>query len=508
MAILDSIDTRTAVANDLPPSGGGVLAAPLDQPLVLDLDHTLLRSDMLVECFVAALRRNPFVLFLALLWLLRGKAVLKARLAPFAPDDLEAIPAHEWLVQLAQAQAKLGRTVVLATAADELLARRIARRFAFISEVIASNGVRNLRGQAKACLLGERFPQGFIYAGDSHADLTVWQKANGAIGVNLLPRTARALAGLGKPMLLVKDRPHTLKVLIKAARVKQWAKNALIFAPLFLAGMMLDAAAWRDALLAFFALGFVASATYLLNDLFDLGDDRRHWTKRHRPLAAGTLPIGEGLMLVPVLGVAGFALALAAGWAVVATVALYTLVTLAYSFHLKRVPILDVAVLAALFTLRLFLGVVAIGAVLSPWLFVFSMALFLSLSTAKRHTEVVRMALHGKTKTAGRGYIARDEPMLLSLGLAAAMSAVVLFSLYLTAEAFQNAVYSAPAFLWATPVLLFLWLGRIWLVSQRGELDDDPVAFALKDRASLALGAMLGLAFGGAVFAGMVPWLV
>jgi hypothetical protein len=172
---------------------------------------------------------------------------------------------------------------------------------------------------------------------------------------------------------------------------------------------------------------------------------------------------------------------------------------------------LDVAVLATLFTLRLFLGVVAIGAVISPWLFVFSMALFLSLSTAKRHTEVVRMALHGKTKTAGRGYIARDEPMLLALGLAAAMSAVVLFSLYLTAEAFQAAMYTAPGFLWATPILLFLWLGRIWLVSQRGELDDDPVAFALKDKASLALGCMLGLAFGGAIFGGFamgaLPWI-
>ena len=217
-------------------------------------------------------------------------------------------------------------------------------------------------------------------------------------------------------------------------------------------------------------------------------------------------------MLVPVLSFAGFVLAAAAGWAVLATIALYTVITLAYSMHLKRVPVLDVALLATLFTLRLFLGVVAIGAVISPWLFVFSMALFLSLSTAKRHTEVVRMALHGKTKTAGRGYIARDEPMLLSLGLAAAMSSVVLFSLYLTAEAFTNAVYSAPGFLWATPVLLFLWLGRIWLISQRGELDDDPVAFALKDRPSLMLGAMLGLAFVGAVLGGTIvqgawPWI-
>jgi 4-hydroxybenzoate polyprenyltransferase/phosphoserine phosphatase len=511
MVTLESVSLRHAAANDQLRDARSVHNAPLNQPLVLDLDQTLLRSDLLVECFVAALRRNPFVLFQAIFWLARGKAFLKKKLAPYAPDDLDAIPAHDGVVELAEREARRGRRVVLATASDELMARRVAKRFAFIAEVFASDGTKNLKGASKAERLAERFPQGFIYAGDSKADLVVWARAQSAVGVNLQPKTAKALAQLGKPMLLLNDAKHPARVLIKAARVKQWAKNALIFIPLFLAGMATDIAAWRDALLAFFGLGFVASATYLLNDLFDLADDRRHWTKRSRPLASGALPIGEGLMLVPVLSVAGFALAAAAGWAVLATVTLYTVVTLAYSFHVKRVPILDVAVLATLFTLRLFLGVVAIGAVISPWLFVFSMALFLSLSTAKRHTEVVRMALHGKTKTAGRGYIARDEPMLLALGLAAAMSAVVLFSLYLTAEAFHAAMYTAPGFLWATPILLFLWLGRIWLVSQRGELDDDPVAFALKDKASLVLGLMLGLAFGGAIFGGLalgvLPWI-
>lgn len=516
MATLDSVSSRPKPGNDILVDRTSVHAAPINQPLVLDLDHTLLRSDMLVECFVAALRRNPFILFSAIIWLARGKAVLKNKLAAYAPDDLEAIPAFQPLVELAEREARRGRSIVLATASDELLARRVAKRFGFICEVLASDGTRNLKGAAKAALLVESYPQGFIYAGDNQADLTVWEKATSAVGVNLKPKTTKALSAFGKPMLLLNDAKHPARVLIKAARVKQWAKNVLIFAPLFLAGMMLEGAAWRDALFAFFGLGFVASATYLLNDLFDLNDDRRHWTKRNRPLASGALPIGEGLMLVPVLGLAGFVLAAAAGWAVLATVALYTLITLAYSFHIKRVPVLDVAVLATLFTLRLFLGVVAIGAVISPWLFVFSMALFLSLSTAKRHTEVVRMAQHGKNKTAGRGYIARDEPMLLALGLATAMSAVVLFSLYLTAEAFQNAAYSAPGFLWATPVLLFLWLGRIWLVSQRGDLDDDPVAFALKDKPSLALGLMLGLAFAGAVMGGkmgglfleIAPWAI
>ena len=500
MASLDTVPVPSLAT--APAAAGDVHDVPLDRPLVLDLDLTLLRSDLLVECFVSAMRRNPFVLFAAVVWLMRGKAVLKQKLAAYAPDDLEVIPANDRLVELAEREARRGRTVVLATASDELMARRVARRFAFIGDVIASDGQTNLKGRAKALALASRYPQGFLYAGDSAADLAVWRLADGAVGINLAPATRRALLALRRPTLLLDDRPHPLRVLVKATRLKQWAKNTLVFAPLFLAGAMTDPAAWRDALLAFLGLGLVASATYLLNDLFDLGDDRRHWTKRNRPLASGALPIARGLMLVPFLGLVGLALSALAGLAVLATVLLYTVITLAYSFHLKRVPVLDVSLLATLFTLRLFLGVVAIGAVISPWLFVFSMALFLSLSTAKRHTEVVRMALHGKTKTAGRGYIARDEPMLLALGLAAAMSAVVLFSLYLTAEAFQAAMYTAPGFLWATPILLFLWLGRIWLVSQRGELDDDPVAFALKDRPSLALGALLAAAFVSALFGG------
>jgi 4-hydroxybenzoate polyprenyltransferase len=221
-------------------------------------------------------------------------------------------------------------------------------------------------------------------------------------------------------------------------------------------------------------------------------------------LASGALALTHGLALVPVLATAGLALAALLGPGVLATVLLYASVTLAYSARLKRIPILDVTLLAGLFTLRLFVGVVAIGAVISAWLFVFSMALFLSLSIAKRHTEVVRMVAHGLSEAAGRGYRACDAVLLLALGVASAASAIVLLTLYLTAEAFRAAFYTAPAFLWLAPIVLMLWLGRIWLLSQRGELDDDPVAFALKDGPSLALGVALGLAFAAASVGGLL----
>jgi 4-hydroxybenzoate polyprenyltransferase len=294
------------------------------------------------------------------------------------------------------------------------------------------------------------------------------------------------------------------RLLARAIRLKQWSKNALVLAPIALSGRLADVGAWVHGIGALVALGLVASATYLVNDIVDLADDRRHWSKRKRPLASGDLPLSVGMALVPVLGGAGFLVATFVGGAVPAIIGLYAAITLAYSARLKRIPILDVVVLAGLFTLRLFLGVMAIGAAISPWLFVFSMALFLSLSVAKRHTEVVRMIAHGLTEAAGRGYQARDEALLLAIGIASAASAIVLLTLYLTGEAFRAAFYTAPAFLWFAPGVLLLWLGRVWLLSQRGELDDDPVAFALRDGPSLLLAGVLGLAFAAASLGGLL----
>lgn len=481
---------------------GSRLAAPIDHPLVLDLDHTLLRTDLLFESFAAALRRNPLVIFMAIVWLLQGKAVLKRRLAEAGPLATDLLPVNPEIVALAEAEFAAGRSIVLATAADELLARRIAARFPIIDEVLASNGRLNLKGRAKAGLLGALYPQGFVYAGDHGSDLAIWAEASEAVVVGPSRALARRLAVLGKPTTVVASAPTGFRIAVRAMRLKQWVKNGLVFAPVGLAGLALSPQAWLQACLAFVALGLVASATYLLNDIVDLEDDRRHWSKKARPLASGAMRLDLGLRLAAESAVLGFLLAWLAGWAVAGVVAGYTVVTLAYSLRLKRIPILDVATLAGLFTLRLFLGVVAIGAMISPWLFVFSMALFLSLSIAKRHTEVVRAVLHGAAKAGGRGYVARDEPLLLALGLSAAAAAIVLFSLYLTAEAFRIAAYTMPGFLWATPFILFLWLGRIWLLSQRGELDDDPVAFAVRDSVSLSLGGILAFAFVAAMFGG------
>ncbi len=475
-------------------------AAPWVVPLVIDLDGTLLRTDLLLEGIITLLRRNPLMLLLMLLWLPRGRAFFKRRIAESAGLDVATLPANEALLAHIEARKAAGQAIVLATAADELMALRALRRFPVFDRVVASDGVRNLKGAAKAAQLQALYPQGFDYAGDCAADLPVWAAARRLIVVGASPAVLRAAHRLGKPVEVfpAASRSHTL---LKALRPHQWAKNALVFLPLVLGGRAGEAEAWASAGLAFLALGLVASASYLMNDLLDLSHDRAHWSKRERPLASGRLPIATGLAAL-VLGLGGgLAVAALAGAAVLAGVLAYLALTLAYSTWLKRVPMLDALTLGCLFSLRIAIGVAAVAVAWSPWLLTFSMFLFTSLSFAKRYTELRGAARRGQSGTiAGRGYQPADEAVVLAFGVASGLSSVVIFILYLANEAFHHAALAAPLALWSFPLILVLFMGRVWLLAGRDALHDDPVAFAIKDRPSLALAGIAGLAFAAAAF--------
>jgi 4-hydroxybenzoate polyprenyltransferase len=286
---------------------------------------------------------------------------------------------------------------------------------------------------------------------------------------------------------------------LQALRLHQWAKNTLVVVPLILGGKAYDVVAWGRLAVGFLALSLLASATYLINDIRDVEDDRRHWSKCNRPIANGTLPIAHARAMAGVGVIASFALGISMGLGAAAILALYLVLSLAYSFQLKREPIVDVLALASLFTVRLGLGIVLGEVAFSPWLFVFSMFVFLSVSLAKRFNEVARMSNHGLTRAPGRGYDAADEPIVLALGTAAMLGAVLILVIYLIDEAFPATFYAHPYFLWAVPAILFLWLGRIWLLSLRGVVDDDPVLFALKDRTSIAYGALVVIAIVAAI---------
>lgn len=281
-----------------------------------------------------------------------------------------------------------------------------------------------------------------------------------------------------------------VKVWVQALRLHQWCKNLLVFVPLLLSGHLGDYVGWLLAAQAFVALGLLASATYLINDWKDAPEDRLHWKKKDRPQANGTLTPGVVLPVAAVLAVAALVLGAMLGAGVLVLLVGYAVATLSYSFGGKKVALLDVTILAGLYTLRLGLGAVAVGVPLSGWLAVFSMFVFLSLSLAKRQTELLRAKAKGREGMV-RGYAQADSPLVLGLGLASLFAAVLVMVLYLTQEAMPAGVYARPAFLWCWPLILWLGLARLWLLTQRGELDDDPVVYALKDKPSLLLAGLL-----------------
>ena len=474
------------------PAKQQMAAVPL--PLVLDLDGTLVRGNLLVETACAFLRQFPLKALMLLVWLVRGRAVLKQELARRADVDVEALPLNDELIAYAAGQAAEGRLVYIATAADRGIAEQVAQRIPFISGVLASDGRVNLKGANKARQLEERFPNGFDYAGDARADLAVWRVARHAIVVEATHSLVLA-AGRVTEVAKVFPHPSILRAFLRALRLHQWAKNMLVFVPLVLSGKLGDQSAVTACVATFFAMGLIASSTYIVNDVLDLADDRRHWSKRERPLASGRLPLLAGLSAVPFGVASGFGLAAFAGPGVTAVLIAYVAATLAYSLKLKKVPILDGFALASLFTIRLGAGVLASGAPPSPWLLVFSMFLFCSLSFAKRFTEVARVIERGGSEIRGRGYKAGDLPLILAVGIATGMCSVLILVLYIIDFAFVQSFYGNTYWLWGFPVVIFLFICRIWLMCQRGEMNDDPVVFAVKDRPSLGLAAVLGVCF-------------
>ncbi len=476
------------------------LNCELTLPLVLDLDGTLVTTDTLHEALFLVLKRDWSKAWQVPLWTFKGRAVVKERLAKVVTEeDVARFPINVALQEFAEREARLGREIVLATAADQAIAEKVAQLFPFVSKIIASDGRTNMRGRAKAEELRRLYPEGFIYAGDSHPDIHVWRHSLGAVFAGTSPRLVERAREVTDIMASFPRRALGLNGLRRGLRLHQWAKNVLIFVPLILGGKAMDAVAWIHALEAFLAFSLLASATYLINDIWDLQEDRQHWSKKHRPLASGELPIALSVGLIAACGITALGLALAAGTGCVAMLTLYLILSLSYSFRLKREPIIDVFLLATLFTMRLATGVVVTEVAFSPWLLVFSMFVFLSLSLAKRQTEITRMVAHGQEAAPGRGYKASDAPFLLATGAATMMATVLIMVIYLIEDAFPRGFYKHPDFLWGFAVIIFLWLARVWLLCHRGQLRDDPVAFALKDRLSLFYAAVMGVIFIAAV---------
>ena len=471
-------------------------------PLVVDLDGTLIRTDMLQESAVKRFRAEPLSALRWPLWLARGRAYLKQRLIEGIAFDPAALPYNGSLLDWLQTQRQAGRRLVLCTASDQALARLIADHLGLFDEVMASDGRTNLKSEAKATALVQRFgARGFDYAGNEGADFAVWRQARRAIVVNARAVVERHARERFDVQTSFERQPAGPRTWARALRLHHWVKNALLFVPLLAAHRWSDGAGWLNVLLGFLAFGLCASSVYLANDLLDLESDRHHPRKRRRPLAAGALPIAAAIAAAPLLVAASYLIAWRVGAGFVVWLSIYFALTCCYSLGLKRLILVDCLTLAILYTLRIIAGAVAARVPMSFWALTFSGALFLSLALVKRYAELLVQKAAGREKAHGRGYVIGDAQVLRSLGVAAGYMAVVVLALYLNSDAVRQ-LYRTPELLaLAVPIVTF-WVSWLWLCATRGQMHDDPLVFAFKDRASL----IAGLLFALVMLAGNIAW--
>ncbi|MBA1143840.1 UbiA family prenyltransferase [Mesorhizobium neociceri] len=464
-------------------------------PLICDLDGTLIKSDSLHENFFQAFFHSPKRLFCSVPRCL-NRAALKRTLASIRPIEVRALPYREEVLVLIREAHADGREIHLVTAADQSIADRVISHLGGFDGAKGSDGNLNLKSCNKLKWLQESFPNGFIYAGDSAADLPIWEVATGAVLVGNAVRYASRLRNAGVEVrTIIPEKSELVKDWLHELRIHQWSKNVLIFVPLFLAQEGGDFGVVLNTAIAFVAVGLVASSTYVINDLADLESDRAHATKRFRAIAAGRIRIINGFVGSIFLLATGLGMALFLHPRFALTLSGYLALTLAYSFSLKRYALLDVTVIGWLFTLRIIMGQVLNDFEFSPWLFSFSSMLFFSLSLAKRHVEVMRAHSQGQEVVRGRGYLPDDWPLTLGYGVASASASIVIMLIFVALDPRVTETYRNSVWLFVAPAGMFVWLQRIWILSHRMRLHDDPVVFALKDKTSYLIGFCIALAF-------------
>ncbi|MBD9359268.1 UbiA family prenyltransferase [Methylomonas fluvii] len=448
--------------------------------LVVDLDGTLTPTDTLVESVLQVCKRQSFAVFKLPIWLAKGRAVFKTRVAQASSLDVESLPYRTDLLEYLRAEKRKGRQLVLATAAHSDIADAVAKHLDLFDKVLGSDENHNLKGINKLEAIREAVGPNFVYAGDSKADLPIWQAAQAAILVNTSKSVAKTVRANTQIEQEFTSGVNQLRLWLRALRVHQWMKNLLIFVPLLTAFSFDDLDKLGTVVLGFFGFSLAASATYMGNDLWDLDSDRNHPRKKFRPFASAELPILKGLAAACGLLLTGLVLALAVSQAFLGMLLLYLFVTTTYTWLLKSYVLIDVMVLSLLYTLRIIAGSVAAAVATSSWLLAFSVFIFFSLALVKRCSELVALQQKGQETTHGRDYRAVDLVVLWPLGVSSALCAVVVFGLFITSAETQIR-YLNPQLLWFVAIGLIYWLARLWIKTARGEMHDDPLVFAVRD---------------------------
>jgi 4-hydroxybenzoate polyprenyltransferase len=481
---------------------GDALRQPgvVSRPLCVALEGVLITTRVSWERTALLFRQRPWLAFVLPFWLLGGTASLRRRTQARVALDPAGLPYHNALLDELKLCAAAGRKLVLVAETDVELAQSIAGHSALFAVVYTSDRAAGAAAPKLDTVLREAFPDGFDYLGHSSSDPVL-----AVAGTSYLFGAASGASSMraAQRVVIVSRGPSVLRALIKELRIHQWAKNALVVLPVLLAPTTPPLATLGRGVLAALTFSLSASAGYVFNDLLDLEADRVHPAKAKRPFASGALPIVLGLPIFLGLLLLSFSLAFAfMPHAFVAMLALYFVGTVSYSLYLKRLLLLDVLVLAGLYTHRIISGGIATDVRVSAWLLGFSMFLFTSLAFAKRFVELHAMSSDETVRN--RGYSRVDLPMVTGMGTASGYIAALVFMLYVDSSAVR-ASYREPSLLWLVLPALLYWLGRIWLLAGRGQMQEDPVKFALRDRKSLTCVAIIGLI---AVVARFTPaWL-
>lgn len=453
-------------------------------PLCVDLDGTLVNTDTLVESAILLIKANPLTLFLMLLWLLRGKACLKEMIAARTTLEVATLPFNQPLLDWLQRQSDEGRELVLVTAANQRIANAVAAYLGVFSQVIASTDAGNLSAGNKRDKLDLLFGKGdYDYVGNSRDDLMVWANCRRAVVVNASPKVAAAAASIAEVEQSFPAPVNPWRAIFIAMRPHQWSKNLLVFVSILIAQRYNEFDLLVATVLAFVAFCLCSSSVYLINDLLDLSADRRHSEKRYRPFASGQVSLLLGVVAIPALLLLSSIIALLAGPMFFGVLFCYFVITLSYSFYFKRLALLDVLTLAVLYTLRILAGAAVAGEMPSVWLVSFSMFLFTSLAMAKRYAELKSLELEAAGPVSGRDYRVTDLPIIAQFGVASGYISTLVMALYIDSSDVAD-IYHNQRVMWLLCLLLMYWIGRIWLLASRGELHQDPVVFATRDRIS------------------------
>lgn len=458
-------------------------------PLCVDLDDTLIRTDLLVEGIIQLVRDHPRKAGALVGWFRRGKAVAKTELARWVTPAVELLPYRASILDLIIQRREAGALIILTTASPQAWAERVSQYLGLFDEVLATTESTNLKGPRKRDILVERFGEkGFDYVGDSPADIPIWRSCRVGYAIAGSSSLTRALPEQVQ-VVPQSQRSHTppLRRWLRAIRAHQWTKNLLVLVPLIMAHQWRQVAVLGQSLAAFVSFSLAASAIYVLNDLVDLESDRGHRSKRNRPFASGEISIGTGLVASALCLTGSLAFTLFTAPLFIILLFLYLLTTSLYSFSLKRIPIVDIFVLASLYTLRIFAGAAATEISVSPWLLAFSLFFFLGLASAKRYVEFDTSAT--SPATSRRGYLPSDTVWIANLGMGTGLVSVLVLALYIQGPDVAT-LYRYPSGLWFLSPLVLFWIARVWFLAHRQQLHEDPVVFALRDPVSLLIGVL------------------